>query len=213
MDDLLSPQLHQLLKQLGKEREHISGTRIAKLRRIADVISIGLREANPLTVVFVCTHNSRRSQLAELWFRTLSTVYGLEDITVASAGTEATAFNEKMIHALELAGFEFQISGNSNNPTYHQLTADHNITGPPMYSKTLEQAFTRPVHGVAIMVCDSAADVCPHVPNIRYRAELLYKDPKISDDTPEEAAVYDARVREIGREMLFLTECLVDSTM
>jgi arsenate reductase (thioredoxin) len=58
----------------------------------------------------------------------------------------------------------------------------------------------------AIMVCSEADGACPFVTGADLRVSLPYVDPKVSDGTPEEAAVYLAKSEEIGREMAFLME-------
>jgi arsenate reductase (thioredoxin) len=54
------------------------------------------------------------------------------------------------------------------------------------------------------MTCDEADQDCPFVKGAALRISLPYEDPKVADGTPEEAARYDARSRQIATEMLYL---------
>jgi hypothetical protein len=65
------------------------------------------------------------------------------------------------------------------------------------------------------MTCSSADKGCPLVYGSDARFSVPYVDPKVSDGTPEEAATYDARLRQIGTEMLYVmghAARLVDAT-
>lgn len=56
----------------------------------------------------------------------------------------------------------------------------------------------------AIMVCNSADAECPFVPGASFRIALPFADPKAFDDTDLEAAKYNERLRQIGREILWM---------
>jgi arsenate reductase len=55
----------------------------------------------------------------------------------------------------------------------------------------------------AVMVCTDADEACPFVPGAEFRLAVPFVDPKVSDNTPEEAATYDERCAQIAREMLY----------
>ena len=56
----------------------------------------------------------------------------------------------------------------------------------------------------SVMVCSEAEEGCPIVPGCDFRLSLPYDDPKVFDNSSLEEKKYDEKVREIGREMLFV---------
>jgi len=58
------------------------------------------------------------------------------------------------------------------------------------------------------MTCSDADENCPFIPGAELRLPLTYDDPKAADDTPQEAARYDERLRQIGRELFFALSLL-----
>jgi arsenate reductase (thioredoxin) len=101
-------------------------------------------------VLFLCTHNSARSQMAEGFLRHLA-----EDrFDVASAGTEATRVHPLAVQAMREAGID--LSGH--------------------HSKTLDTVLDRPWDYV-ITVCDSANERCPLFPGRTTRIHWSFDDP------------------------------------
>jgi len=168
--------------------------RAAKLAEIARFV-----DANPgATLLFVCTHNSRRSQIAEVcaWIAAARAGAG---VRTASAGTEVTAFHPNAVAALERTGLRVR-RGAGANPEY-TLSAPDIAEPKTCLSKRFDDPSITGAPLAAIMVCDSADAACPAVPGADARFSLTYRDPKEADGSPDEAKVYDERVREITREM------------
>ncbi len=134
--------------------------------------------------------------------------YKLKGITAYSGGTEATAFNRRMVDAVLRSGFYLASDGKEDNPTYYAKLSNSDPSQVEMFSKKFDDPFNPKADFIAVMVCGQADRDCPYVPGAYARVSLPYVDPKIADDTSEEAAVYDAKVREIGREILYLTRLL-----
>lgn len=171
-----------------------------------DALAAWLREAGGggrvPELLFVCTHNSRRSQMAQLWAAAAAAREGLA-LRTHSAGTESTAFNPRAVAAIERAGFQVEVARPGDNPRYAvRLGAD----AEPIlcWSKALGDAALPDGDHAAVMVCDDADRNCPFVPGATHRAPIQYVDPKVSDGTPAEAATYDERCAQIAREMLYL---------
>jgi len=203
-----NPFLKDKIKQLEKEESLISDKRKSELQELANVISEQLAEQNDSKVVFVCTHNSRRSQLSELWFRAAVNHYRVKGISAYSGGTEATAFNKRMVDAVLRSGFYMATDGKEENPTYFAKLSNGDPVQVEMFSKKFDDPFNPQADFIAVMVCGQADRDCPYVPGAYARVSLPYVDPKVADDSPNEAAVYDAKVREIGREILYLARLL-----
>jgi arsenate reductase len=162
--------------------------------------------STPLPVTFICTHNSRRSHLAQVMAQVAADFFkddGGLPITAFSGGTEATACNPRTVRALRRAGFPVVDMSGGDNPVYLLQYAE-NVLPMNLFSKVFDRAGNPVEKHVAVMTCDRADADCPVVPGATARISLPYVDPKAADDTPGEASVYDQRLHEIGREMFFL---------
>ena len=120
-------------------------------------------------VLFLCTHNSARSQMAEGLLRAL----GGEDYEVASAGTEQTRVRPEAVAAMRELGFD--ISGHT--------------------SKTLVR-FLGETWDEVITVCDSANESCPVFPGARQRRHWSIDDPSGVQGSEEERLAAFRRARD-----------------
>ncbi|MBK8267801.1 MAG: protein-tyrosine-phosphatase [Planctomycetes bacterium] len=175
----------------------------ASLAKIANFVKDQYQEKLPARLLFVCTHNSRRSHLAQIWTAAAASYYQLPIPLVYSGGTESTAFNPRAVAVLERTGMKIQKTTGDENPIYHVRFSDDGsvITA---FSKVINQAPNPKKDFCAVMVCDSADKSCPSVSGAIARVALPYVDPKQSDDTPDESRTYDERSRQIAREMLYV---------
>lgn len=107
-------------------------------------------DAERQRVIFVCTHNSARSQMAEGMLR----AWGGDRFEVFSAGTEATLVRPEAIAVMREIGID--LDGHT--------------------SKTLEPFIGDAFHWL-ITVCDQAAEACPTIPGVRQRAHWSIDDP------------------------------------
>ncbi|MEM9896663.1 MAG: protein-tyrosine-phosphatase [Bacteroidota bacterium] len=173
----------------------------ASRRSILSDISSHIQEnASPL-LLFICTHNSRRSHFAHIWAQVFATEYNV-NISLFSGGTEVTSCHPNSINALERAGFIIQ-SDLEANPKYRiRFSKEH----PPVvvYSKRYDAPENPRAGFAAIMTCSEADAACPIVNGATVRIPLTFNDPKISDDTNQQDEVYDATCREIANEMHYL---------
>ena len=89
------------------------------LVKIADTIREAYISNNgQVSVNFICTHNSRRSQLGQVWTFFASHYFDL-NITSFSGGTEVTAFHRNTVRTLKEVGFTFNVEEFSHqNPVY-----------------------------------------------------------------------------------------------
>lgn len=184
------------------EADRIAPERRAELDALARDVA-GWARAGELPLVFVCTHNSRRSHLAQVWAEVAARRFGLDGVRAFSGGTEATALHPNAAAALERAGLAVERSDDSANPVY-RVRVD--ATGEPLrlFSKVWSDP-SNPREGfVAVMTCDAANEACPLIPGARARVPLTYADPKAFDGTDREAAGYDERCAQIARELLYL---------
>ena len=197
----LYPSILNLIEELKQEWDLIPEARKNLLQQMAQYLDAKNSTAQAIQLNFICTHNSRRSHISQIWSATAAYYYGLKEAQHFSGGTEATAFNPRAIAAMRRAGFQIE-APEAVNP--HCKVSFANDAAPIVcFSKTFDDPFN-PVKGfAAIMTCSDADQNCPFVPGAEKRFALTYEDPKVADDTPAEEAKYDERVRQIGREILY----------
>jgi protein-tyrosine phosphatase/arsenate reductase len=190
-----------LAKRRG-ELDRLSAKRKALLDGLTRYVRRRRAVSEPTRLVFICTHNSRRSHLAQLWAAAAADLHGV-DIAVYSGGTEETAFNPRAVSAMERAGFRIERVTEGGNPTYHAWFSDDR---PPIacFSKKYDHAANPDRGFAAVMVCGEADAACPIVAGADARFAIPYDDPKAADGTLEESAVYDERCAQIAREMLYV---------
>ena len=199
----LDQNISRLCRELEREFIIIPDTRKQCLQRLSAYLREVSAEGRTSRVIFICTHNSRRSHLAQLWLSIAADRYGLARLRTFSGGTEATAFNSRMVEALRRAGVTLEADAYPNNPVY-RVSWRKDMKPYAAFSKVYTAA-PNPSEGfAAVMVCTEADAGCPVVTGCDFRLSLPYDDPKAYDDTPREAAAYAAKVREIGREMLYV---------
>lgn len=183
----------------------ISQERISKLDKLAELI-----QQHELTeVIFICTHNSRRSQFAQMAFQIACLERGLK-INVFSGGTEETSLNENALAAVQDAGIKIEKSdynsgNNDDNPIYIWDVGGKSIK---LFSKKYDHEINPKENFLAVMVCEEADADCPFVPGAKARFSLPYQDPKHSDGSENTAEVYSESFKNIFSEMNYLAEQL-----
>lgn len=200
----LYPEIETYISERIAELGEIPSARTEILTKLAGFVSRKVGSGEPAKMTFICTHNSRRSHMAQIWAQTAARYYAVPLVETFSGGTESTAFNPRAAAAMERTGFRIERRSDSSNPLYHVRSHDD---APVMevYSKRFRDSPPNPQSGFcAVMTCSQADEACPYVPGAEFRVSIPYEDPQAFDGTGEEAARYDERCRQISREMLFL---------
>lgn len=197
------PAVDQYIASRVAEFDQIPSERKAQLRKLSLYVQSRVKAGEPVRLTFICTHNSRRSHLSQIWAATAAAHYGVPGVETFSGGTEATAFNPRAIAAVERAGFEVDAQDESKNPK--QAVRFHQ-GGDPMlcFSKVYDEAPNPQSDYCAVMTCSDADKSCPNVRGASQRVALPYEDPKVADNTLAEAQKYDERCAQIAREMLYV---------
>ncbi|KAJ3262248.1 hypothetical protein HK103_002661 [Boothiomyces macroporosus] len=121
-----------------------------------------------MKVLFLCTHNSARSQMAEAILRKLDSDLPVSKYESFSAGTEKTLVRPLAIEAMQ----------------------DWNVDMSKQYSKTLDEFLDQDID-LVVTVCDNANDTCPFFPRAKKRLHWSFPDPSKAVGTHEEQlAVY-----------------------
>lgn len=189
--------------QLVGEFDRIPAGRKEILDKIGKYIASKKEENKPANLVYVCTHNSRRSHFGQIWAKVAADYYHLENVHAFSGGTEATAFNSNAINTLKRIGFKIEPESASENPVYTVYHGDHE--SPSIcFSKVYDHPDNPTSEFAAIMTCGEAEANCPFIPGVELRIATTYNDPKEFDFTPLQDQKYDERCRQIALETFYV---------
>jgi arsenate reductase len=200
--NLLLPVLSEKVEQFQKEFNLISEQRKETLHELTRFVHDKIQANLPVYLNFICTHNSRRSHLSQLWAQAAAHYYNVKNVTCFSGGTEATAFNPRAVKAMRDAGFKITETKAGDNPVYEVCYAD-GASPVIAFSKRYDDPFNHNKDFAAIMTCSHADENCPLVLGASARIALTYDDPKEFDGTPLEGTKYAERVHQIGREIFY----------
>lgn len=219
MRQLVSDKTPQLRKDLNaKTRQHadllstqfdlIEEQHRKPAAELVDWVVKNYKAGQPLGVIVICSHNTRRSVLGATMGKVAAAYYGLPEVQFFSGGTDPVAVNPRSIAALKEVGIEFEPTGKDaprgskgeKNPTYRVkwgkgLEADE-------FSKKYTDAANPQENFAAIMVCSEADASCPQVSGAGVRVAVPYLDPKAFDGAAFEAGKYAERRDDEGRFML-----------
>ncbi len=207
MTTTTSPLFDELLsyaKELEQNFDSIPEERKDKLRSLSEYLSGKWNSNQTPKAIIICTHNSRRSHLGQLWLAVGADHYGFPEIETFSGGTEATAFHPNAVNAVRRAGFKIETDDpNASNPVY-QISWKSDMDAYKALSTRFDEEPNPTKDFAAIMVCSEADLGCPFVPGTDFRLALPFDDPKAFDGTDLQDAKYDERCKQIGTEMLFV---------
>lgn len=199
----LLPALLPYVNEVAHELNAVPAARQNVLGKIAADIAAQLKAGKEANLTFICTHNSRRSHMSQIWAQTAAYYYGLNKVQAFSGGTEVTACNCRTITAMRRVGFDIKDATSGQNPLYLVRYAEDR-SAIRAYSK-LYNADANPKRDfIALMTCSSADKSCPIVKGAIARHAIHYADPRLCDDTPTETTAYNERCREIAREMYYI---------
>lgn len=199
-----SPELQQYLNDRASCIDLIPNDRRVSLARVAEYVREKRKNSELAKLTFICTHNSRRSHLSQIWAQVAAEYYGLNGVETFSGGTEATAFNPRAVAALQRCGLTIVADDpTAINPRYRVFTSESS-TPQVCFSKVFD-APPNPTKGYcAVMTCSEADEACPLVMGCDLRVPIRYEDPKVADDTEVESQRYDERSSQICSEMLYM---------
>jgi arsenate reductase len=181
----------------------ISNERKAVLKPLINFIQEKVLANKTINLNFICTHNSRRSHLSQVWAQVAAHYFNVKNVYCYSGGTEATAMFPMAAKALELAGLKINNLSKGDNPVYSIKYAEneHPIIA---FSKTYDSEFNPKSEFAAIMTCNNADVGCPFIPGAEKRIPVKYDDPKAFDNTSQQAEKYTERSNQIASEMLYV---------
>ncbi|GAK88171.1 arsenate reductase [Nonlabens ulvanivorans] len=191
----------ELLNQLDVDSIPLSRKR--DLNQLSTYINQSLKKYKKAQLTFICTHNSRRSHLCQIWAQVAARHFDIPDVYCYSGGTETTAVYPMIIKTIKKQGFTVTKSKPKDNPKYY---IEYSEVMPPItaFSKIFDDESNPTLQFGAVMTCDHASENCPFVPGAEKRFGITYLDPKVSDDTPEQKEVYKERSLQIATEMKYV---------
>ena len=194
-------EIEQVIKGLNPQT--ISTERKAILQPLTEFIQSKVSNQQDIRINFICTHNSRRSHLSQVWAQTLAYHFNIKNVFCYSGGTESTALFPMVAETLRNSGFQIKTISKSENPVYSikYTYNQHPIIG---FSKRLDDDFNPKSEFAAIMTCDSANEACPFVSGAEKRIPITFEDPKAFDNTPQQAEKYNERSLQIATELFYV---------
>jgi len=183
--------------------ESISEERKFTLQPLIDFIQDKVNNHQEIRLNFICTHNSRRSHLSQVWAQTAAANYEIRNVFCYSGGTEATAMFPMAAKTLVQQGFQIKTIAEGNNPIYAIKYADNEapVIG---FSKTFDDTFNPKTDFAAILTCSSADEGCPFIAGAEKRIPITFEDPKGFDNTPQQAEKYEERSVQIATELFYV---------
>lgn len=197
----LFPEIEKTIQQLNFES--ITAERKIILQPLIDYIQLKVTNQQEIRLNFICTHNSRRSHLSQIWAQSAAAFYGIKNTFCYSGGTEATALFPMAAQTLSKQGFQIKTISQGNNPVY---SIKHNENTHPIigFSKTFDNSFNPQSEFAAILTCSSADQGCPFIAGAEKRIPITYEDPKTFDNTAQQAEKYEERSLQIATELFYV---------
>ncbi len=200
---MVTEKLRSVILKLEQQFSEIDNDRKILLNSFSEYMREKLITDIKINLIFICTHNSRRSTMSQIWAQTAAEYFNIPNVHCYSGGTEATAFNPRAVNAVKKAGFIVKQTDETENPLYLVYYWDKK---EPIkcFSKVYSDRFNPQKDFAAIMTCSDADANCPVVFGAEARFPIRYDDPKEFDGTEFEEIKYDGRFEQIGREMIYV---------
>ena len=197
----LFPELNKIVSLF--DSENIIADRKNTLQPLIDFIQSKVNENLEIRLNFICTHNSRRSHLSQVWAQTAAYYFDVKNVFCYSGGTEATALFPKVAETLKKSGFHIEVLSEGKNPVYAIKFA---ATESPVigFSKAYDHVFNPEDDFAAIMTCSQADEGCPFITGAEKRIPVTFEDPKVFDNTPLETEKYEERSLQIATEIFYV---------
>ncbi|PLK44330.1 low molecular weight phosphatase family protein [Emticicia sp. TH156] len=196
------PMLSETIQQLKWEKFN-NDERKRTLQPLIDFIQLKVNSRQQININFICTHNSRRSHLSQVWAQVAASHFNIEHVICYSGGTEETALFPKVAETLSNQGFNIFKINDGANPVYAIKYSDNSqpIIG---FSKKYDSPFNPVSAFAAVMTCSQADSGCPFIAGAEKRIPITFEDPKISDNSTNQTKVYAERSLQIALEMFYV---------
>lgn len=197
----LFPEIEETISKLNIAE--IPEDRKIILQDLIDFIEQKQENEEEVMLNFICTHNSRRSHLSQVWAQVMAFFLGIKKTVCYSGGTETTALFPMAAKALENAGCKIDKISEGENPVF-SIKYGPNELPVIGFSKTYDHPFNPESGFAAIMTCSQADAGCPFIPGAEKRIPLNYEDPKAFDGTSQQEEKYRERSLQIATELFYV---------
>jgi arsenate reductase len=188
--------------KLSSKKIQLDAHRKNILLKIAETVAKEYVQNKIVNLNFICTHNSRRSQLGQVWAFYAAHYFKL-NIHAFSGGTEVTAFYKETVKTLQSLGFDFKVADFSHQNPKYLISFNGSKEVVLGFSKRFDDAINKKPF-IAITTCDNADTNCPFITTAIDRFHLPFVDPKFSDGTSAKEETYLQTSREIASEIYFI---------
>ena len=186
----------------AKNEISIDNDRKILLQKIAKEIASEYAKNEAVHLNFICTHNSRRSQLGQVWSFFAAEYFNL-NINAFSGGTEVTAFHKNTVKTLQHVGFTFDVEEFSHQNPKYLISFENSATSILGFSKVFDDAHNKQPF-IAITTCNHADENCPFIPTASHRFHLPFIDPKHSDGSENQDETYLKTSKQIAAEIFYI---------
>lgn len=193
--------IEELIKNLNVNELLVERKKV--LQPLIDFVAHKKSENKEIRINFICTHNSRRSHLGQIWAQAMAAFFKVNNVVTYSGGTETTAMFPKVGETLLKQGFVIHKLSETNNPVY-AINFDKNSHPIIAFSKKYNDDFNPKSEFAAIMTCSHADGNCPFIAGAEKRIPITYDDPKLFDKTDQQNAKYEERSLQIATEMKYI---------
>jgi len=185
------------------DTQEIAEERKSILQPLINFIQNKVDHHQVIRLNFICTHNSRRSHLSQVWAQALAFHFGVKNVFCYSGGTEATAVFPQIISSLSNGGFKISKIAEGKNPIYSIKYGDneHPVIA---FSKKHDDSFNPGSSFAAILTCTEADGACPFIAGTEQRIAIPFEDPKAFDNTPQQVEKYKERSLQIATELFYV---------
>lgn len=197
----LFPQIDELIGNLDISK--ISNDRKKILQPLITFIQNKIDAGQEVRLNFICTHNSRRSHLSQVWAQAIAGYFSIPRVVCYSGGTIATALFPMAAKTLEKSGFKVKKLSETENPIY-SIKYGANELPVIGFSKTFDDGFNPQSEFAAIMTCSQADGNCPYIAGAEKRIPITFEDPKEFDGTPQQEEKYAERSLQIATELFYV---------
>ncbi len=203
MKTLINQALTEYIDSRLSEFDLIDAERREHLNALAIHIAKCKESANCANLIFICRCNSRRSHFAQIWAQIAADYFDLNSIKSFSGGIKTSAFNPKVISALERTGLEIFKLDETDNPTY-SVYYSQSIKPIRCFSKIYFHEFNPSTRYTTVVICKEPELDWPSLEGATKTFNLTYQDPKEFDSTPLEIKKHDDVCKQISCEMLYM---------
>lgn len=194
----------KLLTQINNiDEKSVIDQRKIILQPLIDYINLKHDNREEVRLNFICTHNSRRSHLAQVWAQTIAQYFNLRQVFCYSGGTESTSMYTAAVKALKQFGFEIDVIADNDNPVY---SIKYSLNQSPIigFSKCFDHPFNPKTDFAAILTCSDADEGCPFIEGADVRIPMTFEDPKAYDNTNLQSEKYIQRGLQIATELKYV---------